>query len=86
MAICGFRADNFPFGLLEGGDLDRLTSLLERVQGGLPEVDVNEEWTGWIEACRQAGLMKLQGERVLLQPEGERLLSTCRALLRETKP
>ena len=40
MAICGFRADNYPVGLLEGEDLHRILALLEKLKHGCSAEDI----------------------------------------------
>ena len=81
MAICGFRADNYSFGLLEGGVLQQILSLLEKAREGLPLKDAGQDEAKWIEAFERSGLLTLRDEKSFLEPEGIRLLETCRNLL-----
>lgn len=82
MAICGLRADSFPFGLLEGGDFRPLLSILERAEQGFTEDESADPRAETVEALRHAGLLKLCDRKILLQPEGARLLESLRSLIR----
>ena len=80
MAICGFRADNFSFGLLEGEDLKKVLSLLEKARNGLPLREAGQDTVQWVEAFERTGLLALRDDKAFLEPEGVRLLENCRDL------
>ena len=81
MAICGFRADNYPFGLLEGEGLARVLSLLEKIKHGPGREQHPAEGDPLWERLRGAGFVCFRAGECSLTSDGERLLETCRALL-----
>ena len=83
MAICGFRADNYSFSLLEADGLDRLISLLEKARSGFPLAEAGEKGSSWIEAFQRSGLVSLQRQQVFLAPKGEALLKSYQCLQRK---
>ncbi len=86
MALCGFRADNYRFGLLEGEGLGKVLSLLERVEGGLNREQAAEEEPPLLETLRKSGLVSFRENGITLSPQGEELLATCRALMGPRPP
>jgi hypothetical protein len=82
MALCGFRADNFRFGLLEGQGLPRILSLLEKIERGFAPEEAAEEDSAVIRGLRQSGLASARGGKLFLTLQGDQLLETCRSLAR----
>jgi len=82
MAICGFRADNYPAGLLEGEALHRVLSLLEELSKGVPEEDVHEKDAALLDVLKRSGLVALPEKGLSLSPAGEKLLEACRGLIK----
>jgi len=81
MALCGFRADNYRFGLLEGEGLARALSLLERVAEGLPAAAPAPQEDGpLLERLLEAGLLARREGGLCLARRGAELLDTVRAL------
>ncbi len=86
MALCGFRADNYPFGFLEGEGLEQVLSLLEAIERGLsPDLAPDEE-DPLLQGLLGAGFVGFRKGGCSLSPDGERLLETCRALIRARLP
>jgi hypothetical protein len=86
MAICGLRADSFPSYLPGGGVLRPLLSLLETAEEGIPEEEAKAEWSDIVNASKNAGYLAVHENRVLLQPEGKRLLASLRSLFSDALP
>jgi hypothetical protein len=84
MALCGFRADNFRFGLLEGEGLPRILSLLEKIEQGFSPEEAAEEDAVVIRGLRHSGLASARGEKIFLTIQGDKLLETCRTLVRSS--
>jgi len=82
MALCGFRADNYPLGLLEGEDLHRILSLLEKLADGGTVEDIEERDSVLLDALKRSGFVSSPEEGMRLSSEGEQFLETCRALIR----
>ncbi|MEW6444320.1 MAG: hypothetical protein AB1640_25530 [bacterium] len=82
MGICGFRADSFDFGLLEGGELRRLADLLQAVEQGATAEDLVREGDGVLASLEQAGFVSLRGKAISLEDKGKALLDAMRSLRR----
>lgn len=76
MAICGFRADNFSFGLLDGDGMQRVVSVLEeaRREACLDTADDDDARAACLEAMTAAGLVAVRDRKVVLEPRGRALL------------
>jgi hypothetical protein len=86
MGICGFRADSFDFGLLDGGELSRIASFLERVEEGATVEGLCAEWGSVLESLETAGLVSCQGAAVFLESKGKAFLKACRTLPLQSNP
>jgi hypothetical protein len=86
MAICGLRADSFPFDPQGEGVLRTLLGLLERAEKGFPEGETPEEWAEIFDPSLRAGYLAIREKRILLQPEGRRLLCSLRSLFMNAPP
>ncbi len=86
MAICGFRADNYDFGLLEGAGLKQMVSFLQKTRAGLPLGEAEGEGNGsMVEALQRAGLVSLRDQTVFIAPQGEKLLDTFQSVLQSSE-
>ena len=74
MAICGFRADNLSFGLLDGESFTQLVSILEQAASGISLEGADAPLLARIEPLREAGLLAAPGPTVHLTPAGRRFL------------
>jgi hypothetical protein len=86
MALCGFRADNYRFDLLEGEGLARVLSLLERVESGFSREQAADPESLLLEHLRRSGYVFFRETGISLSPQGERLLETCRTLISRPHP
>jgi len=86
VGICGFRADNFDFGLLDGGEVGRIASFLERVEQGATVEDLGTDWVQVLDSLQTAGLVSCQGKEISLEAKGKAFLKACRILPVRSNP
>ena len=80
MALCGFRADNFRFGMPGGEGLSQVLSLLVKLSDGFSRDEAGKAEAVLLDGLERSGLLFHRDGKAYLTPEGETLLQTCRGL------
>lgn len=63
-----------------------MLSLLEKAEKGFPEGESPAEWAEIVEASTRVGYLAVRDKRIMLQPDGKRLLHSLKSLFTNSPP